>query len=275
MVEIIQEEYTPGYCKELEAAYGQGLMSEGGVEGIEAMLEGIKLDNLKAVDFGCGLGGATYYLSQKYAMQITGLDISPWVINQAQNQCPEAIKDRVLFEVLSASQSWPLPHQAYDIVYSKGVLTHIKDKLGLFEKASKVLKSKGLFVIVDWLSVNKNNWGSQISRLIELEGLKIHPETVDSYHEAIRLSPFKLVYTQDQSKLYSRYNLEIVNRLSDNSQREALLKVFVPESLEDAIQGYQAIYQAIESRELQVYKFILEKACIDMPPSINEEDPCE
>lgn len=260
MQETLQEEYSPTYCKELEAAYGPGLMSEGSFDGIEAMLEGVNLDSIKAVDFGCGLGGVAYYLAKKYSMQITGLDVSPWMISQAESQCPDVIKDRVSFKVLNAGQSWPLSNQTYDLVYSKGVLTHIKDKLGIFKRANKVLRNNGQFVIVDWLSANKNSWGPQISHLIELEGLDINPETVDSYQEAIKLSPFNLIYTQDQSNLYSRYNLEIVNRLLDSSHRDELLKVFSPESLKLAIEGYQAIYQAIESRELQVYKFILEKA---------------
>lgn len=34
-------EYTPRYCLQLEAAYGEGMMSEGGKEGIEHMFSGI------------------------------------------------------------------------------------------------------------------------------------------------------------------------------------------------------------------------------------------
>lgn len=52
----MEEEYTPEYCHELEAAYGKGLMSEGGFEGIEHMFEGISLEGKKALDIGSGLG---------------------------------------------------------------------------------------------------------------------------------------------------------------------------------------------------------------------------
>ncbi len=31
----LEDEYTPTYCLQLEAAYGEGMMSEGGVKGIE------------------------------------------------------------------------------------------------------------------------------------------------------------------------------------------------------------------------------------------------
>lgn len=59
MKEVI-EEYSPHYCHLLEAAYGTGMMSEGG-EAIDLMFQGLSIQGKKALDIGSGLGGVAYH----------------------------------------------------------------------------------------------------------------------------------------------------------------------------------------------------------------------
>ena len=72
----IIDEYPEEYCLALEAAYGQGMMSEGGEQGIEEMFSGIALSGKSALDIGCGLGGVAFYLASQHNMQVTVLRLT-------------------------------------------------------------------------------------------------------------------------------------------------------------------------------------------------------
>jgi ubiquinone/menaquinone biosynthesis C-methylase UbiE len=62
-------------------------------------------------------------------------------------------------------------------MYSKGVLTHVESKDGIFQECYRLLKKEGLLVIIDWLSSEDGRWGENILGLMELEKLALFPET--------------------------------------------------------------------------------------------------
>lgn len=64
-VRAINSTYTDEYCHQLELAYGNNMMSEGGGDAIENMFENIDIEHKKALDFGSGLGGVAFYLAEK------------------------------------------------------------------------------------------------------------------------------------------------------------------------------------------------------------------
>src|SRR4051794_34392800 len=82
------DEYSESYCAMLEMAYGQGIMSAGGTEAIETLFEGLNIKNKKALDIGFGLGGIMMYLAKAHGMQITGLEVSPWLAEEANRRTP-------------------------------------------------------------------------------------------------------------------------------------------------------------------------------------------
>ncbi|HXF28223.1 MAG TPA: methyltransferase domain-containing protein, partial [Chlamydiales bacterium] len=161
-----EEEYTPPYCLQLEAAYGEGLMSEGGIEGIEHMFDHIALDGKVALDIGSGLGGVAFYLAEKYKMDVTGLEVNAWMVEESKKRTPVFLKNRVHFLLSDSNNNWPIPNEKYDLIYSKGVLTHLGVKDGVFQECHRLLKNGGLFIITDWLSSDKKKWGENIERLV-------------------------------------------------------------------------------------------------------------
>ena len=79
-------EYTPQYCLQLEAAYGEGMMSEGGSEAIEWMFDLIPIEGKMALDIGSGLGGVPLYLAKQYGMHVTGLEVNPWMVGRVKKK---------------------------------------------------------------------------------------------------------------------------------------------------------------------------------------------
>ncbi len=253
-------EYSPNYCLQLEAAYGQGMMSEGGIEGIEHMFEGISLEGKTALDIGCGLGGVAIYLSTTFQMKVIGLEVNPWMVEECQKRLVDKPRDQLDFMLISPEATqWNVSSTSCDLVYSKGVLTHVESKDSVFLEVHRCLKPGGLLVLTDWLSSDEKQWGKNMARLIELENLTIFPENIAGYLNSFKRCGLHVLSTRDDTSTYLKFNREIIARLENPSQRETHLKWFSPQELAAAIEGYQAIVQALETGELKVIHFVAQK----------------
>jgi SAM-dependent methyltransferase len=241
----LEDEYTPRYCMQLEAAYGEGLMSEGGKEGIELMFSDIPLENKVALDIGSGVGGVAFYLANQYHMQITGIEVNAWMVAEAQRRIPSSLKEKVDFLLTSGNSHWPLPSESYHLIYSK--------------ECHRLLQKKGLFVITDWLSSDKKEWGENIKQLVELEHLALYPETKEGYKELLQRNGFTVLSIRDDSSVYFHYNRSIIENLNDPDNRPFLLHYFTEAELQSAVIGYESIAKALADKELRVFRFVAQK----------------
>jgi len=255
----LDDEYTPNYCLQLEAAYGKGMMSEGGVEGIEYMFDQISLKDKVALDIGSGLGGVAFYLAETYRMHVTGLEVNPWMVAESQKQTPKSLKGKVDFVLSTSSSDWSLPYENYDLIYSKGVLVHVEDKAELFQECHRLLDENGMFVITDWLSSEKKEWGENISKLIELENLVLFPESKNGYQELLQKNDFNILSVRDDSSVYQKFNQAICLRLQAAIADSAFSNVFAKDELKASIDGYQSIVKALMIGELKVFRFVVRK----------------
>lgn len=255
----LEEEYTPNYCLQLEAAYGPGMMSEGGVEGIDYMFDSIPLENKVALDIGSGIGGVAFYLAEKFSMQVTGIEVNPWMVVESTKRIPEHLIDKVDFRLSASNTGWLMPSNSYDIIYTKGVLTHLETKDEIFQECYRLLKKGGLFIITDWLSSEDRQWGENIARLVELENLALFPESPTGYIELLKKNGFTLLSTRDDSLVYHGFNQEIVRRLQDPTEQRRLSNCFDDTALAASIVGYESIAKALEIGELKVFRFVVQK----------------
>ena len=252
MKDIMQEvikEYYPEYCHSLETIYGKGMMSEGGAEGIDTMFEGVSITGKKALDIGSGLGGVAYYLASEYAMDVTGLEINPWMVSESMRRAPENISKKLRFIQSTDNDSFPLEDESFDIVYSKGALCHVEHKEGLLKECYRVLKPGGALVINDWVSPIKGQWGPNVEKLVELESLSLFAETVDGYVELCENANFSDIEAQNHSSKYAAYNEQIVEELKKTSKKEEFIHSFSEKLYLDAIEGYSSIAKAMREKE--------------------------
>jgi phosphoethanolamine N-methyltransferase len=256
----LNEVYTPKYCLQLEAAYGKGMMSEGGEEGIEYLFDSIPLKSKVGLDIGSGLGGVPFYLAEKYDMHVTGLEVNAWTLEESIRRTPEHLKSKVNFLLSSSNSNWAISEDSMDIIYSKGVLTHIKTKDEIFKEFHRILKGDGLLVISDCLSSEEKRWGKNIARLVELEHLPMFPESESGYIEALEMNGFILHSVRDDTLICKRFNQEIVHRLQDPIQRPIHLNHFNETELKEAIEAYEAIVRALEAGEIRILRFIAYKS---------------
>lgn len=246
------DEYSSEYCLFLEATYGDHMLSEGGTLAIDRLFEGTSLPGKMALDIGFGLGGAAFYIADHYQAHVTGIELNPWMVEEATRRIPEHLASHVNFVLYQQPPLLPFPDQSFDIVYSKGVLVHINDKTPLFQEVQRVLKPGGYLIIDDWLSPIKNHWSERIQRMCELEDLTLYAQTESDYLTLLENTGFTEIQMRPENEHYVDYNQNIVNRLNQPKIKESFVAQFGELAWSQAIEGYQLIADAIRDDELLI-----------------------
>jgi len=200
--------YQPDSVPLFEAIYGKNLISLGGLAAIDNMFSDLNIKGLRALDLGFGLGGVAFYLAEKYQMNIAGIEIHPWMVQYAKDHAPANLSNSLEFNTYNSASALPYEPETFDLVYSKGVLNHISDKVGLFRQIHGVLKPAGLFVIADWvfpLATTDNS-------------LPLVCETKESYEQILLSAGFSELDFRDDSKLFLGYAKKLLANLTKNRE---------------------------------------------------------
>lgn len=198
--------YQPDNVPLFEAIYGKNLISLGGLDAIDNMFSGLDINRLKALDVGFGLGGVAFYLAEKYQMNVTGIEVHPWMVQYAKNHAPKRLSHSLEFNTYNSFGEVPYQPETFDLIYSKGVLNHIADKAKLFYQLNNVLKPNGLFVIADWIFPKPTNSAPLVC------------ETKRSYEEVLVKTGFSEINFRDDSKLFLNYAHELLKNLFNNQE---------------------------------------------------------
>jgi len=109
------------------------------------------------LDVGCGIGGSTLYLAQKYAAKATGITLSPVQANRATERAQEwGLEDRVSFQVADAMEM-PFPDNSFDLVWSLESGEHMPNKEKFLEECYRVLQPGGLLIMATWCHRSTQN----------------------------------------------------------------------------------------------------------------------
>ncbi len=256
--EKINTLYSQDYCSALEGDYGDGLMSEGGFSEIEKMFLGVNLFSKKALDFGCGTGGVSVYLAQKYGMHITGLDINAEAIRVAQQRISNGLSTQLQYAVNDSNDYLSFVDASFDIVYSKAVLLHVPDKKNLFQEFYRMLKPGGQLVIIDWLSPIEHAWGPSVIALSNIDSFPMFAESIASYELLLQKSGFSSIEYENVSERYHAYNVEVCDRINKQN-KEKLIHNLGVQGFEYYLEGYASVVRAFEAKELLMVRFIATK----------------
>lgn len=222
----------------LESTYGTGMMSAGGTNSIERMIESIEIKGKKILDFGSGLGGPSLYLAQKGGV-VVGIDSNPWIVYHSSKHIPEILLNRVQFTYYENGTLLPFQNDEFDLIFSKEVLTHIEFKEHYFKEFLRVLKPGDLLIITDWLSASPD-WGENMKDFLNSQDAKMYPVTKKDYMELLKKSNFEIVEVKEENEAYLEYYSSLLDSIEDEELRTPC----------------QSIYHAIKSEELLITKII-------------------
>jgi tocopherol O-methyltransferase len=102
------------------------------------------------LDVGCGIGGSSLYLAEKFGARVTGITLSPVQANRAQERARTAgLEDRTDFQVANAL-SMPFEDNSFDFVWSLESGEHMPDKTKFLQECYRVLKPGGKLMLATW-----------------------------------------------------------------------------------------------------------------------------
>src|ERR1700739_1737278 len=93
------------------------------------------------LDRGCGLGGSSIYLAQRYKAHATGITISPVQVEMATKAAAGAKSDARFLLMDAEALDFPQP---FDLLWSVESISHYHDRRSFFANAARFLKPGGI-----------------------------------------------------------------------------------------------------------------------------------
>jgi len=153
----------------LEAVWGEGFLSPGGVEEVGLIVGDADLTGARVLDVGCGAGGATVALVERHgAAEVIGIDPMDHLIEYCRSRAEQLhLGDRVRYELMAVAGSLEFPDDAFDAVFSKDALLHAADKEAAFAELRRVLRPGGRLLIGDWFRGEGSHLDAEVEELSE------------------------------------------------------------------------------------------------------------
>jgi tocopherol O-methyltransferase len=102
------------------------------------------------LDVGCGIGGSSLYLAEKFGARVTGITLSPVQAHRAQERAQAAgLAAKTDFQVANAL-SMPFADNSFDLVWSLESGEHMPDKEKFLQECYRVLKPGGQLILATW-----------------------------------------------------------------------------------------------------------------------------
>lgn len=102
------------------------------------------------LDVGCGIGGSSLYLAQKYNASATGITLSPVQAARATQRAIEAQMAPVVKFQVADAMNVPFGDNSFDLVWSLESGEHMPDKQKFLQECYRVLKPGGTLIVATW-----------------------------------------------------------------------------------------------------------------------------
>jgi len=116
---------------------------------IEEMLSWANVTEAQQIlDVGCGIGGSSLYLAEKFGAAVKGITLSPVQADRARERARSSAIN-AQFQVADAL-NLPFADHSFDLVWSLESGEHMPDKAKFLQECDRVLKPGGTFLMATW-----------------------------------------------------------------------------------------------------------------------------
>ena len=159
-----------------------------------AQLANIKTGS-RILDIGCGFGGSSLYLANRYDAQVTGITISPVQVQMAKEEAAKANLD-VSFLLMDAEEMQFA--QPFDLLWSVESISHYHDPRKFFTSAAKLLKPGGCFALTDWFQKDNLSAADKKKFIAPIEkGMMVELHRMNDYNDFLISSGLHVIHQQD------------------------------------------------------------------------------
>jgi tocopherol O-methyltransferase len=117
----------------------------------------------KIIDVGCGIGGSTLYLAEKFNAEATGITLSPLQAARATQRAQEfKLEGKTQFQVADALKM-PFEDNFFDLVWSLESGEHMPDKTQFLQECYRVLKPGGTLIVATWCHRPTNSLAGELT----------------------------------------------------------------------------------------------------------------
>ncbi len=193
------------------------LLGWAGVPSEKALCEPYRI-----LDVGCGIGGSTLYLTEKFSsiaqnnlksdgrvdrVTATGITLSPVQANRATERAKIAgLESNVNFLVADAL-NMPFPDESFDLVWSLESGEHMPNKIKFLQECCRVLKPGGTLILATWCHRSLGESAGELTdeerrELAEIYRVYALPYVISlpEYEEIVRSLPLTSIRSADWSK---------------------------------------------------------------------------
>ena len=237
-----------------ERMYGEGFQSPGGIEAVEAFCSRLRMrEGMKILDIGSGLGGAAFYLADRYAATVLGLDFSREMVALSTER-----KERKGLTSVSFQQgdirTAQLPKETFDLAWTRDCILYIPEKHCVWTNVHSSLKPGGQLFITDFC---KGSGPLSESFMTYVEGCGYHLQDMESYGQSLEMAGFRNVQIENHTKAFiDSLRTERNNLIAD---RDQFLQDFTEDDFDYLVNRWDKKIRFCEQGDLIWGLFIAEK----------------
>jgi cyclopropane fatty-acyl-phospholipid synthase-like methyltransferase len=195
------EQWTEERVNVLEAVFGGGALTPGGMPAMLKLVQPLGLDpTMSVLEFGAGIGGATRAIAEEFDTWVTGIESSQTLVeiaNLRAHTTGMAKKAPVLLENLDAPE---IRARYYNAIYSRDALYTVGKKDALIGTLVQGLRPKGQITFIDYVAADDLALVSaEIKAWKEREPASVHLWTAERYRQALIVQKLDVRTVEDMT----------------------------------------------------------------------------
>lgn len=148
------------------------------------------------LDVGCGLGGASRYIANKYNNQVSGIDLTQEYIDTGTTLSKWVGLDKKVSLHQGSALSMKFNDETFDGALMLHVGMNIEDKVQLFKEVYRVLRPSAYFGVYDIMKNTNENLAYPVPWATMESTSKL--ATAEEYKEALSEAGFKISINNDR-----------------------------------------------------------------------------